>query len=90
MTAMEGSLRVPFIIRWPGKVPAGRVSNEMVHITDLYTTLAKLGGADIPDDRAVDGVDETAFLLGKGETSAREWFPSSRQAEPPAAPTCMR
>ena len=48
VTAMEGSLRVPFIIRWPGKVPAGRVSNEIVHITDLYTTLAKLGGAEIP------------------------------------------
>jgi len=52
VTAMEGSLRVPFIIRWPGKVPAERVSNEIVHLTDLYATLAKLGGADIPTDRA--------------------------------------
>jgi arylsulfatase len=75
VTAMEGSLRVPFIIRWPGKVPAERVSNEIVHLTDLYTTLAKLGGADIPTDRAVDGVDQSAFLLGKQEKSAREWFP---------------
>ena len=72
---MEGSLRVPFIIRWPGKVPAGRVSNEMVHVTDIYTTLAKLGGADIPTDRAIDGIDQSAFLLGKEEKSAREWFP---------------
>ena len=75
VTAMEGSLRVPFIIRWPGKVPAERVSNEMVHITDLYPTLAKIGGAEIPSDRAIDGVDESAFLLGKQEKSAREWFP---------------
>jgi arylsulfatase len=75
VTAMEGSLRVPFIIRWPGKVPAERVSNEIVHLTDLYTTLAKLGGADIPTDRAVDGVDQSAFLLGMQEKSAREWFP---------------
>src|SRR5215510_280298 len=75
-TAMEASLRVPFIIRWPGKVPAGRVSNEMVHIVDVYTTLARLGGAEIPTDRAVDGVDQTAFLLGKQEHSAREWFPA--------------
>ena len=75
VTAMEGSLRVPFIIRWPGKVPADRVSNEMLHITDLYTTLAKLGGADIPTDRAVDGVDQSAFLLGKQEKSAREFYP---------------
>jgi arylsulfatase len=75
VTAMEGSLRVPFIIRWPGKVPAQRVSNEIVHLTDLYTTLAKLGGVDIPTDRAVDGVDQSAFLLGKQGKSAREWFP---------------
>ena len=75
VTAMEGSLRVPFIIRWPGRIPAERVSNEIVHITDLYTTLAKLGGAEIPTDRAVDGVDESDFLLGKQEKSAREWFP---------------
>jgi len=75
-TAMEASLRVPFIIRWPGKIPAGRVSNELVHIVDVYTTLARLGGAEIPTDRAVDGVDQTAFLLGKQEHSAREWFPA--------------
>jgi arylsulfatase len=75
VTAMEGSLRVPFIIRWPGKVPAERVSNEIVHLTDLYTTLAKMAGADIPTDRAVDGVDQSAFLLRKQENSAREWFP---------------
>ena len=43
-TAMEGSLRVPFIIRWPGKVPAGRVSNEIVHIVDIFTTLAASAG----------------------------------------------
>jgi len=75
VTAMEGSLRVPFIIRWPGKVPAERVSNEMVHEVDLYPTLAKLGGAAIPNDRAIDGLDESDFLLGKQEKSAREWFP---------------
>jgi arylsulfatase A-like enzyme len=74
VTAMEGSLRVPFLIRWPGKIPARRASNEMVHITDIYTTLARMGGADIPTDRAVDGVDQTAFFFGK-EQSAREFFP---------------
>ena len=59
----------------------------MVHIVDVYTTLAKLGGAEIPTDRAVDGVDESDFLLGKREKSAREWFPSSRPAVGPAALT---
>jgi arylsulfatase A-like enzyme len=74
-TAMEGSLRTPFIIRWPGQIPAGRVSNEIVHVVDVYTTLARIAGADIPKDRPIDGVDQTAFLLGKQEKSAREWFP---------------
>ena len=64
-TAMEGSLRAPFIIRWPGKVPAGRVNNEIVHIVDLYTTLARVGGAEVPKDRPIDGVDQLDFFLGK-------------------------
>ena len=74
-THMEGSLRTPFIIRWPGRIPAGRVSNEIVHEVDTYTTLAKLAGAVVPRDRPIDGVDQTDFLLGKSETSNREGFP---------------
>jgi len=73
-TAMEGSLRVPFIFRWPGQVPAGGVSNEILHIVDLYTTLAGLGGATIPNDRPIDGVDQLDFLLGKSAKSNREGF----------------
>jgi arylsulfatase len=74
-THMEGSLRVPFIIRWPGRVPAGRVSNEIVHEVDTYTTFARIAGASVPKDRAIDGVDQTDFLLGKTEKSSREGFP---------------
>lgn len=73
-THMEGSLRVPFIIRWPGKIQAGRVSNEIVHEVDTFTTFAKIAGAAVPKDRAIDGVDQQAFLLG-GEKSSRESFP---------------
>lgn len=75
-TAMEASLRAPFVIRWPGKIPAGRVSNEIVHIVDLFTTLAHLGGAEIPQDRPIDGVDQMDFFLGKQEKSNREGFPA--------------
>ncbi len=75
VTAMEGSSRVPFIIRWPGKVPAGRVSNEIVHEVDMFTTIAAITGAAVPRDRAIDGVDQSDFLLGKKEKSAREWLP---------------
>jgi arylsulfatase A-like enzyme len=74
-THMEGSLRVPFLIRWPGKIPAGRVSNEIVHEVDTFTTLAALAGAPIPQDRPIDGVDQCNFLLGNSETSNREGFP---------------
>jgi len=71
-TAWEGGIRVPFMIRWPGKVPAGRVSDEIVHAVDLFPTLAKLGGAEVPKDRPIDGVDQSDFFTGKREKSARE------------------
>ncbi len=73
-TSMEGSLRVPFMMRWPGRITPGRISNEIVHITDLYTTLARIGGAEIPKDRPIDGVDQLDFFLGKQENSNREGF----------------
>ncbi len=73
-TAMEASLRAPFIIRWPGKIPAGRVNNEIVHILDLFTTLAHVGSAETPKDRPIDGVDQLEFFLGKQEKSNREGF----------------
>ncbi|BFU96244.1 MAG: Arylsulfatase A family protein [Nitrospira sp.] len=74
-THMEGSLRTPFIIRWPGRIPAGRVSNEVFHEVDTFTTLVRLAGAQVPQDRPIDGVDQSDFLLGKSEQSAREGFP---------------
>lgn len=74
-TGMEGSLRAPFVIRWPEKVQAGRISNEIIHEVDLFPTLARLAGASLPQDRILDGVDQTEFFLGKQEKSNREGFP---------------
>ena len=71
-TGWEGSLRVPFIIRWPGKVPAGAVSNEIVHEMDLFPTFARIGGGQTPVDRVIDGVDQRDFFLGKKKKSNRE------------------
>jgi arylsulfatase len=73
-TALEGSLRAPFIMRWPGRVPVG-VSNEIVHVVDVFTTLSHLGAAKIPTDRPIDGVDQRDFFVGKREKSNRESFP---------------
>lgn len=74
-TAMEGSLRVPFIIRWPGKVPTNRVSNEMVHVTDLFTTILAIVGAEPPSDRPIDGLNQLPFFLDPENTkSPRDGF----------------
>ena len=72
-TAMEGALRVPLIVRWPGRVKPG-VTNEMVHVTDLFTTLLTNAGAKVPDDRPIDGLDITPLLTGQVEKSPREGF----------------
>ena len=71
-TAWEGSLRVPFIIRWPEKIPAGVVSNEIVHEMDLFPTLARIVGGKVPSDRVIDGVDQFDFFAGKQKKSNRE------------------
>jgi arylsulfatase len=73
-TAMEGGLRAPLLLRWPGRVPAAAVSNEIVHVTDLYPTLTRIAGAEVPNDRPIDGVDQLDFFLGKQEKSNREGF----------------
>jgi arylsulfatase len=68
----EGSLRVPFLIRWPGTIPEKQVSNDIVHVIDLFPTLAKFVGGEVPSDRVIDGVDQSDFLTGKSDQSARE------------------
>ena len=73
-TPMHASLRSPFMSRWPGRVQPGQVSNEIVHVTDLYTTLSRIGGASIPQDRPIDGIDQTDFFTGASPASPREGF----------------
>jgi arylsulfatase len=70
----EGSYRTGAMVRWPGKVPAGVVTNEMITVHDWYKTFAALAGASdkIPTDRPLDGVDASQFLLGKSQTTGRE------------------
>jgi arylsulfatase A-like enzyme len=55
-TTWEGGHRVPAIIRWPGSIPADKVSSEIATTMDLYTTILNLAGATMPD-KAVDGLD---------------------------------
>ncbi|CTQ51789.1 Arylsulfatase precursor [Roseibium album] len=67
----EGGVRVDAFVRWPGVIESNSVVGDMVHVTDLFTTLARLAGAKdkIPTDRIIDGLDQTSLLLngeGKG------------------------
>lgn len=73
-TMMEGGIRTPCVIRWPGRIPAGQVSNEIVHEVDFFPTLAAAVGAPeiVPTDRAIDGVNQLPFLEGKQSHSNRE------------------
>jgi arylsulfatase A-like enzyme len=64
----EGGVRVPFIARWPGRIPAGRVGAGLGSVMDLYATMIRLAGAELPSDRPIDGVDMGAWLMGKGES----------------------
>lgn len=69
----EGGYRLPCIVRWPGKVPAGRVSDAVFATIDFMPTFATLAGFEVPDDRRMDGIDQTELLLGQRE-SGREHF----------------
>jgi arylsulfatase len=69
---LEGGVRVPAFASWPGTIEAGQTVGDIVHVTDLYTTFARLAGATnhIPRDRVIDGIDQTALLLN-GDTHSR-------------------
>lgn len=63
----EGGQRVPCIVRWPGKVPAGIVNEEPIAIFDLLPTLVKLAGGSVPTDRIIDGKDIWPVIAGAGK-----------------------
>jgi arylsulfatase len=71
-TSLEGGLRTAAIVRYPGRVPAGKVSNEIVHEVDWFTTLILEAGGTVPGDRIIDGLDMRDFLLGDATESGRD------------------
>ena len=71
----EGGMRVPFIVRWPARIPAGRVSVELVTAMDLLPTIARITGAEVPGERIIDGHDIWPILSGdKNAKSPYEAF----------------
>jgi arylsulfatase A-like enzyme len=61
----EGGMRVPFIARWPGKIPAGKTCDEVISLMDMMPTFAKLAGTEAPSDRIIDGHDIRPLLSGE-------------------------
>jgi len=72
---LEGGVRVPALATWPGVIEPGQIVGDILHVTDLYTTFARLGGAMqyIPTDRVIDGVDQTSLFLNGDGFSRRDY-----------------
>jgi arylsulfatase A len=64
----EGGFNVPFIVRWPGQLPAGHVSDAISMNFDVFPTLLTLAGVRIPDDRIIDGKDIWPVLAENADT----------------------
>ena len=64
-TFFEGGVKVPFFIRWPGRIAAGRTLPGPVSHFDVFATAGRAAGAVLPTDRAIDGVDLLPFAEGK-------------------------
>ncbi len=73
-TTWEGGQRVPGIVKWPGKIAAGRVTNEVLLSMDLYPTLAACCGAKVPIDRTIDGRDVRDVWFSPTASSPHEAF----------------
>jgi arylsulfatase len=67
----EGSIRTAAIIRWPDRIQP-RSSNAMVSIMDFFPTFARFAGGKVPDDRPIDGVDQSDLLLGASDAGRRD------------------
>lgn len=72
---LEGGVRVPAFASWPGTIESGSVVGDIIHVSDLFTTFAKIGGGTdgIPTDRVIDGIDQTALLLNGDGHSRRDY-----------------
>ena len=68
-TTMEGGMRIPCIMRWPGSIPNNQKCDEIASTIDLLPTLAHLSGAKLPGDRFIDG--KNIWSLMTAETGAQ-------------------
>lgn len=80
LTTFGGGVDVPCLMRWPARVPAGRVTDELVTTMDLFVSFVRLAGASLPSAK-IDGMDLTPFLLGEKGAKGRDafWFYSGEE-----------
>jgi arylsulfatase A-like enzyme len=81
-TVYEGGIRVPFIVRWPARLPKGTVCDEPVISVDVMPTVCAATGAELPDDRAYDGRDMLPAILGQTKKPLHEalfWYDGTNQ-----------
>jgi arylsulfatase len=73
--SLEGGVRVNAYIRWPAAIEAGSTAGDIIHVSDLFTTFAQIGGAmdEVPTDRVIDGLDQSSMLL-LGDSHGRRDF----------------
>jgi arylsulfatase len=72
---LEGGVRTDAFAVWPGVIPADSAAGDIIHVTDLFTTFARLAQATdyIPRDRVIDGIDQTALLLNGEHHGRRDY-----------------
>lgn len=73
-TMWEGGLRVPFIARWPGRLPAGKVTDEFLTALELVPTILAATGAKAPDGVKLDGFDMLPVLRGETKSPRKQMF----------------
>ncbi len=66
----EGGHRIPYLVRWPGKVPAGSQSDQLLSTTDLFATVAGIIGENVPEGAAPDSYDLSEVVMGNTVTSS--------------------
>jgi arylsulfatase A len=69
LTDFEGGVREPCIMRWPGHIPADTVCDEPLMTIDMLPTIARLGGAEVPIDRVIDGRDIWPLMAGQPDAT---------------------
>jgi len=72
-TSFEGGQRVPCIMRWPGTIPSGTVSNNLATTMDIFATIASITGSDLPKHK-IDGVNILPLLKGDKQANPRDEF----------------